>query len=185
MRRGVQRLNNKRNEKLEDLYKKHAKSLYYYLYQISGSSVVAEDLVQETFYKATISLSFYRDYEVKSWLFKVARHAYLDEWRKRQRWEWVPFIDSFHKRTDMLSPFEQPERAITNKESENELKILLNQLNERYRTILYLREIEELPYKAIGVILDMNENQVKVTLHRARNRKHKLATKQFYKERNE
>ena len=124
-------MDNNKKEKLEEIYLKHAKSLYYYLYRLSGSSTTAEDLVQETFYKATISLAFYQDYEVKSWLFKVARHAYLDEWRKRKRWEWVPFIEAIHKRSDMLSPYEQPENYVTSKESEDEMLHLMIQLNER------------------------------------------------------
>lgn len=178
-------MNDKRKVKLENLYKKYAKSLYYYLCQLSGSSTIAEDLVQETFYKATISLSFYKDYEVKSWLFKVARHAYLDEWRKRQRWEWVPFIDSIHKEKNMLSPYEEPEDFVINIESEGEIYHLLKQLNERYRTILYLREEEDLTYQEIAVILDMNINQVKVTLYRARKRRYELANKQLWKERDD
>lgn len=178
-------MDNKRKEKLDDIYRRHAKALYYYLYRLSGSSTTAEDLVQETFYKATISMSFYKDYQVRSWLFKVTRHTYLDEWRKRKRWEWVPFIETIHKRSDMLSPYEQPEDFVTNKESESDLIQLLKQLNEMYRTILYLRENEGLSYQEIAEVLDMNENQVKVTLHRARNRLQELAKKQRSYERNE
>ncbi|OIJ15262.1 RNA polymerase [Anaerobacillus arseniciselenatis] len=169
-----------KKEKLDEIYRKHAKSLYYFLYRLSGSSTTAEDLVQETFYKATISLSFYEDYEVRSWLFKVARHAYLDEWRKRKRWEWVPFIDAIHKQSDLLSPYEQPEDYVTAKESEDDMIQLMKKLNETYRTIIYLREDEQLSYQEIAAVLDMNENQVKVTLHRARNRLHEFASRQHF-----
>ncbi|WP_261178584.1 sigma factor [Anaerobacillus sp. CMMVII] len=60
-----------RKDKLDEIYREHAKSLYYYLYRLSGSSHIAEDLVQETFYKATISLSFYQDYEVEAGCLKL------------------------------------------------------------------------------------------------------------------
>ncbi|MBB5172015.1 sigma-70 family RNA polymerase sigma factor [Texcoconibacillus texcoconensis] len=178
-------MKNTRKQQIEDIYKQHAKSLYQYLYQLSGSSTTGEDLVQETFYKATISLSFYHDHEIRSWLFKVARHAYLDEWRKRKRWDWVPFIETIHKGRDMLSPYEEPEGYVTSLESETELTGLLKQLKETYRTILHLREKEGLTYKEIATILEMNENQVKVTLHRARNRLHVLAKRQHIHERDE
>lgn len=85
----------------------------------------------------------------------------------------------------MLSPYEQPEDSVTSKESESDMSKLLKQLNESYRTILYLRENEGLSYQEIAAVLDMNENQVKVTLHRARNRLHDLAKKQLFNERNE
>ncbi|WP_261178585.1 RNA polymerase sigma factor [Anaerobacillus sp. CMMVII] len=118
-------------------------------------------------------------------MFKVARHAYLDEWRKRKRWEWVPFIETVHKRNEMLSPYEQPEDYAMSRESESEMDDIYKQLNETYRTILYLREKEELTYQEISAVLDLNENQVKVTLHRARKRLHDLAIKSHLYERNE
>lgn len=174
-------MDNERKEKLHDVYQRHAKMLYLYLLNLTGSPTVAEDLVQETFYKATLSLAFYHDQEVKSWLFKVARHTYLDQWRKRKRWEWVPFIEVLYKGEEMLSPFEQPEDYVISKESEKDLLNLNKQLPETYRTILYLREDEGLSYKELSEALEMNENQVKVTLHRARQRLHQLANKSHRK----
>lgn len=174
-------MDNERKEKLHDIYLRHAKMLYLYLLNLTGSPSVAEDLVQETFYKATLSLTFYRDQEVKSWLFKVARHTYLDQWRKRKRWEWIPFVEVLYKGEEMLSPFEQPEDYVVSKESETEFFKLIKQLPETYRTILYLREDEGLSYKELSEALEMNENQVKVTLHRARQRLHQLANKDHRK----
>lgn len=74
-----------RSNELDNLYRKYTKPLYYFLLKLSGSHQLAEDLVQETFVRATISLSFYQNEDVRAWLFKVARNAYLDEWRRRQR----------------------------------------------------------------------------------------------------
>ncbi|CAG9607697.1 RNA polymerase sigma factor [Pseudoneobacillus rhizosphaerae] len=42
--------------KLTNLYKRYAKTLYFYLLKLSGSPQLAEDLTQETFVRATISL---------------------------------------------------------------------------------------------------------------------------------
>ena len=176
-------MDNQRKAKLEDVYRKHSKSLYHYLLRLTGSPSVAEDLVQETFYKATLSLTFYQDQEVRSWLFKVARHTYLDAWRKRKRWEWVPFIEIIHNHEDMTSPYEQPEDYLVSKESGEDFTRLFKQLTETYRTILYLRDEEGLSYKELSEALEMNENQVKVTLHRARKRLHQLASRHHEKER--
>lgn len=174
-----------RKDQLDDIYRKHAKSLYYYLTRLSGSTTAAEDLVQETFYKATVSLSFYEEEEIKSWLFKVARHAYLDKWRKQQRWKWVPFIESVHGYETMLSPYEQPDNYIVNRESLDEMNSLYAMLPESYRTILILREEEALSYEELASVLEINMNQVKVNLHRARKRLHELAQQTYAKERDE
>lgn len=166
-------MSRERNEKLDDIYRRYAEPLFYYLLRMSGSSNLAEELVQETFYRATISLSFYNYEDVKPWLFKVARNTYLDEWRKRQRWKWVPFYD----KGDMKSPYGIPEDEMVSKENKDELTDLLDLLPENYRTIIYLREFAEFSYDEIGEAMELTESQVKVTLHRARKKLQSLAEK--------
>ncbi|MFS0821334.1 sigma-70 family RNA polymerase sigma factor [Bacillus sp. 1P02SD] len=159
-------MSKERNEKLDDIYRRYAEPLFYYLLRMSGSSTLAEELVQETFFRATVSLSFYKYEDVKPWLFKVARNTYLDEWRKRQRWNWVPFYD----KGDMRSPYGIPEDEMVSKENQDELTELLDLLPENYRTIIYLREFAEFTYEEIQEAMEITESQVKVTLHRARKR---------------
>lgn len=90
LKRGNRMDYSRRNE-LDQLYRNYAKPLYYYLFKLSGSAQLAEDLTQKTFVRATVLLSSYKQEDVRAWLFKVARNAYLDEWRKRKRRKWVPF----------------------------------------------------------------------------------------------
>ena len=82
-----------RQDDLETVYLAYAKPLYFYLLKLTGSESVAEELVQETFYRATLSLDLYEGGQVKSWLYRVARNTYMDEWRKRKRWRWDPLYD--------------------------------------------------------------------------------------------
>ncbi|THE10984.1 sigma-70 family RNA polymerase sigma factor [Bacillus timonensis] len=167
-------MSKERNEKLDDIYRRYAEPLFYYLLRMSGSSTIAEELVQETFFRATVSLSFYKYEDVKPWLFKVARNTYLDEWRKRQRWKWVPFYD----KGEMKSPYGLPEDEMVNKENLDELTDLLDLLPENYCTIIYLREFAEFSYEEIQEAMEMTESQVKVTLHRARKRLQTLAARE-------
>lgn len=170
----------RRNE-LEQLYKKYTKPLYYFLLKLSGSHQLAEDLTQETFVRATVSLSFYEQEDVKAWLFKVARNAYLDEWRRRQRRKWVPFADYLFGADEIVSPYGLPEDEAIKAEVAEDLQQLMAYLPEQYRTILYLREIEQFSYGEIQEALELSENQVKVTLHRARKRLSQLAEKHGWK----
>ncbi|UII55751.1 sigma-70 family RNA polymerase sigma factor [Cytobacillus spongiae] len=170
-------MDKRRKDKLDDLYRHYAKPLYYYLYKLSGSGELAEDLTQETFYRATVSLSFYQLEDARAWLFKVARNAYLDEWRKRQKRQWVPFADSLFSPKEMISPYGLPEEEAVHAEVTEDLIALLHFLPEQYRTILYLREYEEFSYKDLAQALDLSESGVKVTLHRARKRLSEIAEK--------
>jgi RNA polymerase sigma factor (SigM family) len=170
----------RRNE-LDKLYRKYTKPLYYFLLKLSGSHQLAEDLTQETFVRATVSLSFYQQEDVRAWLFKVARNAYLDEWRRRQRRKWVPFADYLFSDEEMVSPYGLPEDEAIKEETSSDLQELLSYLPEQYRTILHLREVEQFSYQEIGEALDLSESQVKVTIHRARKRLAQIAEKHGWK----
>ncbi|MGF2618238.1 sigma-70 family RNA polymerase sigma factor [Rossellomorea vietnamensis] len=153
---------------LETLYRAYAEQLFYYLVKLSGSKEMAEDLVQETFIRATVSLEFSKTDNAKAWLFRVARNVYLDEWRKRKRRERIPFLSRLMKEKEMISPYGIPEEEVVRQAGIHEVKELLMHLPEKYRTILYLREYEEFTYKELQSSLELSEAQVKTELFRAR-----------------
>lgn len=159
---------------LDELYRTYAQPLYFYLLKLSGSPPLAEDLTQETFVRATISLHTYEGEEARAWLFKVARNVYLDEWRKRKRRQ-NGWLGSVWKQQEMLSPDGRPEELLVQQEITEEVSELLGFLPENYRTILYLREYEEFSYEEIAEAMQLSLDQVKVTLHRARKRYQILA----------
>ena len=167
-------MNKKRRESLDELYRTYAEQLYYFLLKLSGSPTAAEDLVQETFVRATISLHQVEGSSARAWLYKVARNVYLDEWRRRKRWSWVPFFQD----TEMISPYGVPEEEMDRVEESQMLAEILYRLPENYRAIIHLREIEDMSYEEIAQTLDMTEGQVKVTLHRARKILQELGEKQ-------
>jgi len=164
-------------QQLENLYKQYTKPLYFYLLKLCGSTQLAEDLTQETFVRATVYLHTYEGEEARAWLFKVARNAYLDEWRKQQRWRTLPLLSIFSSKKEMISPYGLPEESLLTKERNQQLEELLKYLPEQHRSIIYLREYELFSYKEIMDALQLTEDQVKVTLHRARKRLVNLAEK--------
>lgn len=168
------------HDSLEDLFRHYAKPLYFYLLKMTGSETTAEDLVQETFYRATVSLTVTKMADMRAWLFKVARNAYIDEWRKRSRWKWLPFREEVF-RESYISPYGQPLETLLASEMAGDITDLMSYLPENYRTILYLREFEQFSYVELGQALGLTESQVKVTLHRARKRLQQLAEKQGWR----
>lgn len=59
--------------------------LYRYLYSLSKDHYAAEDLVQEAYYRAYLTLEEYEIKNFKAWLFNVAYHAFVDYQRKNKR----------------------------------------------------------------------------------------------------
>ncbi|RIW36135.1 sigma-70 family RNA polymerase sigma factor [Bacillus salacetis] len=159
-----------KRQNLDTLYRRYAEQLFYYLIKLTGSRETAEDLVQETFIRATVALEFSQTDNAKAWLYKVARNVYLDEWRKRKRRERIPFLSKLKKGKDMISPYGLPEEEAIKRSSAAEMDELLSHLPETQRTLLYLREYEQFSYKELQSALDLSESQVKSELHRARKR---------------
>ena len=70
-------------EAFEALYGLYREPVRRYLYQLCGSSDLAEDLAQETFVKAyTGLLSFRGTCSAATWLFRIARNTYLNSCRR-------------------------------------------------------------------------------------------------------
>lgn len=157
-----------RKDHLDALYRQYMKALYYYLYKMCGNAELAEDLVQETFVRATISLQNADAGNAKAWLFQVARNTYLDEWRKAERRRNNPIFQLFLKPKDMHSPYGVPEHELMDQENKYIIETLLAQLPEKYRTVYILREDENFSYREISQLLNISEENVKVLLHRAR-----------------
>ena len=75
---------------LEDLFRAHWPSVYGYLNRRTGDPVLAEELAQETFYRATRAFLGWRGGSAVAWLLAIARHALIDESRRGSRLQPLP-----------------------------------------------------------------------------------------------
>lgn len=74
----------KRNS-LDEIYQMYVMDIYRYLRSLCGDHHAAEDLMQETFYRAYLYLEDCKDEKIKPWLFRVAYNAFVDYKRKEGR----------------------------------------------------------------------------------------------------
>jgi RNA polymerase sigma factor (sigma-70 family) len=128
---------------------------------------MAEDLCQETFYKAYKNLQSFRDVEAtfSTWLYTIARNTVLSELRKSKNKEL--FIEDSYS-TPKVSLEKLPEQEILRNERENLVRQAINNLPEKQRSALILREYEQLDYRQIAQILDSTVSSVKSLLFRGR-----------------
>lgn len=104
-----------------------------------------------------------------AWVFRVTRNACLDLLRKRQtRSAYTPTDDD--ATTNAPADLPLPDTLTEAADFRAHLDRALDALDEPYRSIVVLREIEDLPYAAIADALDLPLNTLKVYLHRARKR---------------
>ncbi|WP_268744584.1 MULTISPECIES: RNA polymerase sigma factor [Sediminibacillus] len=149
-----------------ELFEKYRLPLFRYLMQMSRNRETAEELLQETFYRAMISLKVKNMVQAKAWLFKVARNLYIDQARKSESEN--KMIEKLKKDYQPSSKLGNPQQQLESKNRQEELEHILAKLPERMQTIIYLREIQGFSYKELATAMDLSDSQVKTTLHRAR-----------------
>lgn len=136
----------------------------------------ARDAVQEAFLSAHRSLSTYKgNSRVTTWLHRILVNACLMKLRARRRRPeepidgLLPAFDETGHRTGASGPWSlAPEESLQRKELAVLVRSLVDRLPDSYRTVLLLREIEELDTAETARLLDLTENAVKIRLHRAR-----------------
>lgn len=152
---------------LKDLYLELRDPLFKYLYYLCSNADLAEELTQETFYQALISLQGFRGNSTfKTWIFAIARNTYLKAQRKG--------LKNFHlqidenTRQDQHREGSEPLHYLLKKEREQVLKKFIRELPENYRTVLVLREFDGWNCQELAQIMGKTANWVRVTHFRAR-----------------
>lgn len=153
--------------KFEQLYHELKNTIYNYLYYVVKDEQLAQDLSQETFLKIYLNLSRFRgESSIKTWSLVIARNVFLNHIRKKKpSLIEEKFIDLNVNNNDNI-----PEDMIIKKENSELIKRVLFSLKEDDRTILILRDHENLSYSEIGQIMDLSEVVVKSRIFRARSK---------------
>ncbi|AZS14834.1 sigma-70 family RNA polymerase sigma factor [Paenibacillus motobuensis] len=148
-------------------YQRKILAFVYHMLKSAQLELLAEDICSETFYKAFRSLHSFREVDASfsTWLYTIARNTVLSELRK-QRSGNVPLEESGYI---PVAPHELvPEQAILRNERVGLVREAINNLPEKQRSALILREYDQLDYQEIACILGQSVSAVKSLLFRAR-----------------
>jgi len=139
----------------------------YHMLRNTRMDHMAEDLCQETFYKAYRSLHSFRELEASfsTWLYTIARNTVLSELRKNRNGN-VYLEDSGYE--PAVAAESTPEQALLRSEKVTMVREAINNLPEKQRSALILREYDGLDYQEIANILGQTVSSVKSLLFRAR-----------------
>lgn len=149
----------------------------------------ARDAVQEAFINAFRALlSFEGGSQLSTWLHRIVVNAALMRIRSRKRRpedsieHLLPqFLEDGHHVFEPPEWRDDAEAMLASKETCAFVRGCIDQLPETHRTILILRDIEELDTDATAALLCLTANAVKVRLHRARQALRSLLEVQFRK----
>jgi RNA polymerase sigma-70 factor (ECF subfamily) len=149
----------------QEAYRDYAQTAARWARQLGGVDVDVEDVVQEVFLVVSRRLASFRgEARFSSWLFEITRKTVANH-RRRQRWRFWRAQEA-----PELAPSQAPDPAaeLEWRQTVALFYRALDQLTEKYRTVLVLYEIEGLSTQAISDLCQLNLSTVKVQLARAR-----------------
>ena len=147
---------------LVEFYRRYYKEIYLYLFAMCKNIELTEDLLQETFLRALISLPDTAP-STRAWLYTVARNLYFDKQRNDRHFAQNLSVQTMQ---DQLSP--EPYERILQSEKSRLLYQALLQLDERKREILQLQYFGGMKQSEIASLLKIKPNHVRVLALRAR-----------------
>lgn len=121
----------------DQIYQDYFDSVYRYALSLSGNPQAAEEIAQETFFKAMRTLDqFQGKSSLKSWLCAIAKNLWLSEQRIRKD---QPIDDAL----PLQDPSIGPEEAIVRQDESMRIHRLLHHLDEPYREVFTLRTLND------------------------------------------
>ena len=150
--------------KFEDMYQRFFIDVYLFVFSISKDRQIAEDITQETFFKALKEIKNFRgDCSVKSWLCQIAKNLYISQLRKQYSISCDDEVLLFS-----IASNSNIEKEYIQKEGALEIYRLIQKIDEPYKEVFLLRTISDLSFKEISEIFGKTESWARVTYHRAR-----------------
>ena len=149
------------SEACEKLYQACYMRVFSYVMTLAGDRHTAEEITQETFFRAFSKLNSYRgEADEVTWLCAIARNLYNDELRRRKRAGTMP--------EEAASDAKGVEQTAVERDASFRVHLALHAMAEPYREVFELRVFGELSFQQIGQIFSRTENWARVTYHRAR-----------------
>jgi len=175
-------------EAFEALVTKHASRVYGLALRIVGGRHDAEEVVQQTFLSVIEKLGgFRKEARFSTWLTRIATNQALELLRRRTRRQTVPLSEDGLENYEDELPHpkfiaqwrETPDEIAARHETRELLEQALEDLDEKYRLVFVLRDIEGLSTAETAETLGITPSNVKVRLLRARLMLRERLTRQF------
>ncbi|GAA4788052.1 sigma-70 family RNA polymerase sigma factor [Olivibacter ginsenosidimutans] len=146
----------------KEIFDQNSKKVYHLCYGYTGDSDSANDLMQETFIKVWQNLDKFRNQsQLSTWIYRIAVNTCLSYLRVEKR-----------KATDEINEriIETKAEDVSEKQEQvNQLYKCISQLEENERIIITM-VLDEIPYQEIADISGISEGNLRVKIHRIKNK---------------
>ncbi len=152
------------------------KKVYNLAYRLSGNRNDAEDLTQEAFFRAYRGFDKYEgDRPFENWIFRIVTRLFLDMNRSRKRRVKIVSYDAPLRpdgaddtvQFDTADHTAGPEAQLMAQVLSEDLELSLKKLSKDQRDLIYLADVEGVPYNEIAEMMDAPVGTIRSRLHRA------------------
>lgn len=150
---------------MDKIYKKYSRLVYNYLYSLTKSIELSEELTQETFYSAIKNIhKFKNKCSINVWLCQIAKNKFKDYYFKNKKINYIEFNENIEP---LLITNELEDNLISKSELIEVYKKIHN-LDENTKEVFYLRLKGEFSFKEIGEIFGKSEEWARITFYRGK-----------------
>lgn len=150
-------------EDFESIYSLYYKEVYSYLVSVTLDRHIAEEITQETFYRAMKNIKKFKcESSISTWLIGIAKMCWLETCRKNKKFKYQD-IETKEDDFNMVD-------LLCDKDEAMRIHVLLHSLDNPYKEVFHLRVFGELPYDKISKIFGKSESWARVTYYRAKSK---------------
>lgn len=149
----------------QKVYEEYSKPVYRFLLTLTRDELMAEELLQETFYRALMHIDqFEGRSSLYTWLCQIGKNAWLKECRKNNRYIMVSMEEVIKNVSREISPEEQ----VIQKEDSRKIRCAILRLEEPYKDVFILHTYADIKLKEIAMLYGKTESWARVTYYRAK-----------------
>jgi RNA polymerase sigma-70 factor (ECF subfamily) len=171
----LQRLKQRDEAAFNELVRAHQAGVYRQLLRVLGDAAEAEDLAQEVFVTVFKSIDGFRgDSRLSTWIHRIAqnhaRNRLKFHGRHKRKGDSALEDDSAESMAvpETGSRLPRPDHQVEAHEAEINIQLAIGQLDAEQRTLIVLRDLENMSYEDIQAQTGLPSGTVKSRLHRAR-----------------
>ena len=173
------------NEAYDEIVHRYKDKLVNFVYRYAGNFDDCEDIAQDTLIKVYTSKHLYKEIaKFSTWIYTIAINLAKTKLMKKQKMKTFSLSDAYD---DEDKDFDIPDEAFTPDIDANakflnqHIQNALNKINDNYRELVIMRDIEEFSYEEIVAITGLPMGTVKSRINRGREKLQELL-KDIYKE---
>lgn len=150
----------------ETLYRENSSAVYAFLLSLCHDSVLAEELTQETLFRAMMNIDAFRGTCALSvWLCQIAKNLYY-EWQRTHR-KTVPLQE--YPET-CAGELHELDTKLADQETAWKILEYVHLLDDPYKEVFLLHALGDVPLKEISRLFQKSDSWARVTYYRAKNR---------------